>query len=411
MLNRPVFEGAAVALPMAAATVALYPLGAWTAPIPVLAAAAATLVWRARRAAGEAEARERALAQRNADLQGRVQALAGGLRAALEGCAAELDGQFGTARGELTRLQEILGGAIQTLIACFNNTQDLSTRQQKLALGITSGGTDAEGRQGPSIEGFVADASSALTRLVDSTSRTSQAASTLVEKMDAVKQRVGGILNVLEEIQGISRQTNLLALNAAIEAARAGDGGRGFAVVAEEVRLLSDRTSQFSQQIRGEMESVHRAIQDAESIIDSMAEREVKFALEAKTQAETTLRGIQSVNTAISASVSDMSLIAGEVAANVNTAVSTLQFQDVTSQLLGHTRKRVEHAETLARELGTLTPMLARLGEPGGEFAEQLEPARRGVERVKQVIAEGRERTKSNPVRQENMQTGSVDLF
>ena len=403
-----------VALPLAAVAVALHPLGAWTAPIPLLAAAA-VLTWlaqrSAQRAAGAARAREQEFERRGLELQMRVHALAASLHAVLENCVGEFDAQFGSARGELTRLQEILANAIGTLIACFNNTQDLSSRQQKLALGITSGAAEADGTQAPSIEGFVADASSALTRLMDSTSRTSQAATTLVGKMDAVKQRVGGILNVLEEIQGISRQTNLLALNAAIEAARAGDGGRGFAVVAEEVRLLSDRTSQFSQQIRGEMESVHRAIQDAESIIDNMAEREVKFALEAKTQAETTLRGIQSVNTAISASVSDMSLIAGEVAANVNTAVSTLQFQDVTSQLLGHTRKRVEHAETLARELGTLTPMLARLGEPGGEFADQLEPARRGVERVKQLIAEGRERTASNPVRQENMQTGSVDLF
>jgi len=410
MLNRPVFEGAAVALPMAAAAVALHPLGAWTAPIPLLAAAAA-LTWRARSAAGEAQARERALEKRAQDLQGRVFTLAGSLQAVIEGCVGEFDEQFGTARGELTRLQEILGNAIQTLITCFNNTQDLSSRQQKLALGITAGGTTSEGQQGPSIEGFVADASTAITRLVDSTSRTSQAAHTLVAKMDAVKQRVGGILNVLEEIQGISRQTNLLALNAAIEAARAGDGGRGFAVVAEEVRLLSDRTSQFSQQIRGEMESVHRAIQDAESIIDNMAAKEVKFALEAKTQAEGTLVGIQSVNTAISASVSDMSLIAGEVAANVNTAVSTLQFQDVASQLLGHTRKRVEHAEELSRELGALTPMLISLGEPGGDFEEKLEPARRGLERVQKVIAEGKARTAANPVRQENMQTGSVDLF
>jgi methyl-accepting chemotaxis protein len=182
-------------------------------------------------------------------------------------------------------------------------------------------------------------------------------------------------------------------------------------VVAEEVRLLSDRTSQFSQQIRGEMESVHRAIQDAEAIIDNMAVREVKSALEARTQAEGTLQGIQSVNTAISASVSDMSQIAGEVAANVNTAVSTLQFQDVASQLLGHTRKRVEQAEALARELGALTPVLATLGEPGGDFEQKLEPARQGLERVQLVIAEARKRTAANPVRQENMQTGSVDLF
>jgi methyl-accepting chemotaxis protein len=322
------------------------------------------------------------------------------------GATAEFGVQMGAAREELARLQQILGEAIGTLVACFNNTQNLSSRQQELALGIATGGQ--EGARGATVDSFVGDAAAALKRLMDSTSRSSQAAGSLVDKMDAVKQRVTGILNVLEEIQGISRQTNLLALNAAIEAARAGDGGRGFAVVAEEVRLLSDRTGQFSQQIRGEMENVHRALQDAGALIDHMASREVQSAQEAKAQAEHTLAGIQTVNASIAAGVKDMSQIAGEVSVNVNRAVSTLQFQDVASQLVGHTRKRVEQAEAMAQALSALTPPLSELGGPGGE---RIAPALAALERVKDSVVQARARTAANPVRQQGMQTGSVDLF
>ncbi|WP_186178517.1 methyl-accepting chemotaxis protein [Burkholderia gladioli] len=57
------------------------------------------------------------------------------------------------------------------------------------------------------------------------------------------------ISKIVDSIEQIARQTNLIALNAAVEAARAGPAGRGFAVIAGEIRQLSTRTTEATNQI------------------------------------------------------------------------------------------------------------------------------------------------------------------
>jgi methyl-accepting chemotaxis protein len=116
---------------------------------------------------------------------------------------------------------------------------------------------------------------SEISRQVDECARiasdaTNQANATnqMVEGLYAAADKIGAVVQLINDIAG---QTNLLALNATIEAARAGEAGRGFAVVASEVKNLATQTGNATDEIAAQISGVQNATSEAVTAIRGIA--------------------------------------------------------------------------------------------------------------------------------------------
>ncbi len=94
-----------------------------------------------------------------------------------------------------------------------------------------------------------AGATQSIGELDHITNTTIEAILTVSEQVSQNNDSAANINKAIELIKAVAKQTNLLSLNASIEAARAGESGKGFSVVAEEIRKLSEESSDNALEI------------------------------------------------------------------------------------------------------------------------------------------------------------------
>lgn len=91
------------------------------------------------------------------------------------------------------------------------------------------------------------------------------------ESIAALKGHTQEIEQTSGDVRGVAETTNLLSLNANIEAARAGEHGRGFTVVANEVRALSQRTTELTDRINDKVEQIVQGVDSSHGLsVDAM---------------------------------------------------------------------------------------------------------------------------------------------
>ncbi len=295
----------------------------------------------------------------------------------------------------------LVQGAVGQLSESFHGMQESSETQQQLLNSLVE-----HSGEGQSFSDFVQQTEELLDYFVETVLDISKDSMYLTHRLDDMTEKVDGVTNLLDDVKEIATQTNLLALNAAIEAARAGEAGRGFAVVADEVRKLSQKSDDFSDEISRITDEVRETLRSAHDIVNRVVSRDMNVSLESKKQVDGMSSHMASMNQKQQEVIEEAGQVSERISYLVNQAVQSLQFEDMTTQLSEHIQKRLEAVNELRQIVDELhternTP------DNVAAYEQMLNRVTASLSKMQPRI----EKVAHKAVTQDNLDTGDVELF
>lgn len=319
-----------------------------------------------------------------------------------ESLAAKVETDLAEVRGASDQIRTVLASAVETLTTGFAMLRDQSDRQARLPKETLELLEPTSSEDGVSLRNFTAETERTLQFFVEHLMATSDQSVEMVHRLAEVDEGMKQVVKHVKGVKRIAKQTRYLALNPTIEAARAGESGRGFAVVAEEVKRLSDESDQFSDEIGSSTELAQGRLAEAKTIVDRIASEDMEHAVRAKSEVDVMLDKVTRLEQRFMSSVQEAAATAESISVGTSISVTGLQFEDIIQQLLMGIEDRIHRTEEVISGLFDLVGRLSAQATPAAQ--SDIEAV---LERGHRLL----EHRTPQPVRQESMETGTVQLF
>ncbi|WDE09642.1 methyl-accepting chemotaxis protein [Thalassomonas haliotis] len=303
---------------------------------------------------------------------------------------------------EVRRTSTVLSDAVLGVSGSFKGLQEISEEQQRLFNEIVDTKNAPDGDQVNVLEAFIDNSRQVLDDFVEVIVKTSKQSVETMYFIDEMVTQFEQVFNFLGQVENLASQTNLLALNAAIEAARAGEAGRGFAVVANEVRSLSLNSSELNNNIRQSINQVQGIIGKLKDSVEVIASADMSSTLEAKERVKDMMVQAEKVSRQTHDTVEELALLSPQLNERVSVGIRSLQFEDLTRQIL----------ESVTSNLNSLKDIAGEMAQVELQDEHNIDSQLRKLQLCcQQVFEQTKSAGEHRTVEQESMEEGAIDLF
>lgn len=175
-----------------------------------------------------------------------------------------------------------------------------------------------------------------------------------------------------------------------------------FISISDGVRDLSGHTNDFSKQVHEVVDKVSKSLEAAEQSISNLDADDREVMMESNQLVRAIMSELTVFNEAVANNAVELNVISSNVEQNVLVVISTLQFQDMSSQLIEHARLRMSALQEVANEMGR-----------GGSSKDQKQYLERiaAYNRLLDKHVVSLDKQKANPVAQKDFGAGDIELF
>jgi len=332
----------------------------------------------------------------NANQDATLVALQTGITSIIQDVESGLDNELGLIHSQIDQIKSLLKDAIASLYENFEKLDKHTSEQMKFmdVLVRDATGESEDVLDGQNIFQRTNDASRVLKDMVAREIESSEQALTAFMAMEKLKLQIKSIDKMVE------KSDKTMCSMAELTHITGDDSGELINLIGQEKKR--------QERVRIAVDSLKKQFLIAHRHLDISANRDIKDIYAARESVEQLLQHIYDVDDMIASCRSNVTDVNGSIRKDLGRLVRSLQFEDIVGQSLGHTGLHLNRVggflQLISQGLETLN--IAQSDDVAC-YTSQLKQLQSDVENYRQ----GLRLEDSNPVSQQNMDEGDVDLF